>query len=135
MTLKSHDLGFGHGSLVENAEAGTVQYRATGKLLPAFNLRIADVTGVSSQRAGMLKVLMRVHGQGTVLAEVEVNHGTTEHVSAWFKARIGLGATRVTAVVATSLTDQFATLATLFHDGALTQEEFTAAKRKLVGLE
>lgn len=135
MTLKSHDLGFGHGSLIENVEAGTVQYRATGKLLPSFSVRIADVTGVSSQKAGWLKLAMRVHGQGTVLAEVEVNHGTSELVDAWFKSRVGLGATRVSGSENVPLTEQLTTLAKLYQDGVLTQEEFTAAKRKLVGLE
>lgn len=134
MPTTSHGLGFGHGSLIENTNDGTVQYRAVGKLLPAFNLRLADVTGVSGQRKGLLKVLMRVHGQGTVLAEVEVNHGTTELVAKWFKSRIGLGATRVVATEGSGMADELRKLAALRRDGMLSEEEFVAAKRKLVGL-
>lgn len=136
MPTVSHGLGFGNGSLIENTDNGTVQYRATGNLLPAFNVRIADVTGVSNQKKGFLKVLMRVHGQGTVLAEVEVNHGTTELVAEWFKSRIGLGATRVasTAQESAGIAGELAKLAALHRDGILTAEEFVAAKRKLVGL-
>lgn len=134
MPTTSHGLGFGHGSLIENTNDGTVQYRAVGKLLPAFNLRLADVTGVSGQRKGLLKVLMRVHGQGTVLAEVEVNHGTTELVAEWFKSRIGLGATRVVATETSGMADELKKLAALRCDGMLSEEEFVAAKRKLVGL-
>lgn len=141
MPIVSHGLGIGNGSLIEDTEKGTVQYRATGTLLPAFNIRLADVTGVSGQRKGFLKVVMRVHGQGTVLAEVEVSHGTTELVSEWFKSRIGLGATRVSPtessanVNAPSLADELIKLAALHKDGTLTDDEFSAAKRKLVGIE
>ena len=135
MPAISHGLGFGNGSLIENADIGTVQYRATGTLLPAFNVRLADVTGVSSQKKGFLKVLMRVHGQGTVLAEVEVNHGTTELVAEWFNSRIGLGATRVASTDNKSgMTEELTKLAALHRDGILSEEEFVAAKRKLVGL-
>lgn len=136
MPAISHGLGFGNGSLIENTDNGTVQFRATGTLLPAFNVRLADVTGVSSQKKSFLKVLMRVHGQGTVLAEVEVNHGTTELVAEWFKSRIGLGATRVATTDSsnTGMTEELTKLAALHRDGILTDEEFVAAKRKLVGL-
>lgn len=135
MPAISHGLGFGNGSLIENTDTGTVQYRATGTLLPAFNVRLADVTGVSSQKKGFLKVLMRVHGQGTVLAEVEVNHGTTELVANWFNSRIGFGATRVASTDNKSgMTEELTKLAALHRDGILSEEEFVAAKRKLVGL-
>lgn len=137
----SHGLGFGNGSIIENTENGTVQFRATGTILPAFNVRLADVTGVSSQRKGFLKVVMRVHGQGTVLAEVDVNHGTTELVSAWFASRIGLGATRVSQNESVSkgqnpsISVELTKLAALHKNGVLSDDEFSAAKRKLVGLE
>lgn len=136
MPVISHGLGLGNGSLIENTDNGTVQYRATATLLPAFNVRLADVTGVSSQKKGLLKVLMRVHGQGSVLAEVEVNHGTTELVAEWFKSRIGLGATRVASTSANNpgITEELTKLATLHRDGVLSDEEFAAAKRKIVGL-
>lgn len=134
MPITSHGLGFGYGSLIENTDDGTVQYRATGKLLPAFNVRLADVTGVSGQRKGLLKILMKVHGQGTVLAEVEVNHGTTERVAEWFKSRIGLGATRVVSTEVSGMTEELTKLAALRREGVLSEEEFVAAKRKLVGL-
>ena len=136
MPVKSHSRGFGNGSLIENTDHCTVQYRATGKLLPAFNVRLADVTGVSSQKKGLLTMLMRVHGQGTILAEVEVNHGTTELVSEWFKSRIGLGATRVASTDSNTsgMTEELSKLAVLYREGILSEEEFVAAKRKLVGL-
>ena len=134
MPATSHGLGIGNGSLIENTDTGTVQYRATGKLLPAFNLRLADVTGVSGQSKGFLKVLIKVHGQGTVLAEVEVNHGTTELVAEWFKSRIGLGATRGVATDGPGVTEELTRLAAFRRDGILSEEEFVAAKRKLVGL-
>jgi Short C-terminal domain len=136
MPATSYGLGLFNvnGSLIENTDDGTVQYVANGKLLPAFNLRLADVTGVSGQGKGWLKVLMRVYGQGTVLAEVEVNQGTTELVAEWFKSRIGLGATRVVATDSPGMTEELTKLAALRRDGILSEEEFVAAKRKLVGL-
>lgn len=134
MALIAHNLGFGNGSLYEDTETGVVQYRATQKILPAFSVRIADVTGVSSERRGLMTVLMKIHGQGSVLAEVEVNYGTTELVNAWFKSRIGLGATRTAQDNATSLGNELEKLAALYQSGALSQEEFAAAKRKLFGV-
>ena len=134
MPITSHDLGFGHGSLIEDSDTGTVQYRATGKFLPAFNVRLKDVTGTSSERRGILKVVMKVHGQGTILAQVEVNHGTTEKVGEWFQARVGAGAVRVTAVAESSLSGELEKLVALHRDGVLSSEELAAAKRKLLGL-
>jgi site-specific recombinase XerC len=134
MPAISHGLGFGNGSLIENTDDGTLQFRPTGKLLPAFHLRIADVTGVSCQSKGLLKVLMKVHGQGTILAEVEVNHGTTELVAKWLKSRIGLGATRVVETNNQGMVEEISKLAVLLREGILSEEEFTAAKRKLIGL-
>ena len=140
MQLVSHDLGFGHGSLIEDPDNGTVKYRASGKILPAFNIRLADVTGVSNQRKGFLKVLMRIHGQGTILAEIEVNHGTTELISNWFQSRNGLGSTRISptggvSVIGThSISEELNKLAVLYKDGVLTEEEYIAAKRKVVGI-
>ncbi len=128
----SHGLGVGHGSIIENTDDGSVEYRATGTLLPAFRVRLADVTGVSGQRKGLLKIIMQVHGQGTVLAAAEVNHGTTELVDKWFKTRIGVGATRVVSSETNGIAGQLEKLASLHAQGLLTDDEFTAAKKKLI---
>lgn len=132
MAVHSHGLGFGNGSLIENTDTGTVTYRASGKILPAFSCALVDVTGVTGQRKG-LHVIMRVHGQGTVLAEVEVSHGTTEVVSSWFKSRIGSGATRVEVTNGAGLADELTKLAGLLRDGLLSADEFQVAKQKLLG--
>ena len=133
MPTTSHGLGFGHGSIIENTDDGTIEYRATGTLLSAFRVRLADVTGVSSQRKGILKIIMQVHGQGTVLAAAEVNHGTTELVEKWFKSRIGMGATRVVSSEKNGIAEQLEKLASLHAQGLLTDGEFAAAKKKLIG--
>ncbi|PXW30387.1 UNVERIFIED_CONTAM: hypothetical protein DES50_108197 [Williamsia faeni] len=65
---------------------GSVEYRQTGKLLPAFKVRIRDVVGFSVRKAtrddknrlkaSRLQEVLTVQGSGTTLAEVAVNYGT-----------------------------------------------------------
>ena len=45
----SHGLGFGNGSLIEHPD-GSVEYRQTGKLLPALRVVIRDVSGFSVRK-------------------------------------------------------------------------------------
>ena len=132
MPLVSHDLGFGHGSLIEDPDNGIVKYRASGQILPAFNIRLADVIGISNQRKGFLKVLMQIHGQGTVLAEIKVNYGTTKLISNWFQSRNGLGDMRILptggiSVIGThSISEELNKLAVLYKDRVLTEEEYSS---------
>lgn len=147
MPTIAHGLGLGSGSLYEDPEKGTVEYRASGTLLPAFSVRLADVTGVSCQRIGDLAWLMKVHGQGSVLAEVPVGYGTTEVVRAWFQSRMGEAKTTPAAPPAASIdpakaetpppqqrsvTDELKKLADLYEAKWLTKAEFSAAKAKLL---
>lgn len=46
---ESHGLGVGHGSLIEYPD-GSVEFRQTGKLLPAFRVNLDDVRGFSPPR-------------------------------------------------------------------------------------
>jgi hypothetical protein len=55
---KSDGLGFGKGSIIEY-DGGIIEYRPTGKSLPAFKVNIADVTGFLKDEAGI------VHAPGT----------------------------------------------------------------------
>lgn len=96
----SHGLGFGHGSLIEYPD-GTVEYRRTGTILPAFRVRVADVIGFSVRRATrddkqrleatFLQQVLTVQGSGTTLAEVAINHGTAEKIEGWFRAHPEFG--------------------------------------------
>lgn len=47
---ESHGLGFGNGSIIDLG-GGIIEYRQTGKLLPAFKVSIADITGFSVRKA------------------------------------------------------------------------------------
>lgn len=97
---KSNGLGFGHGSLIAYDD-GTVEYRQTGKFLPAFRVRVADVIGFSVRRATRddkkrleataFQQVLVVQGSGTTLAEVAVNQGTAEKVEEWFRAHPEFG--------------------------------------------
>jgi hypothetical protein len=97
---KSNGLGIGHGSLIEYDD-GTVEYRQTGKFLPAFKVRVADVIGFSVRRATRddkkrleataFQQVLIVQGSGTTLAEVAVNQGTAEKVEEWFRAHPEFG--------------------------------------------
>lgn len=77
-------LGFGNGSVIDYGDS--VEYRQTGKLIPAFRVTVADITGFSVRKvtrddkkrldASALQQVFVVQGSGTTLAEVAVNHGT-----------------------------------------------------------
>jgi hypothetical protein len=91
---QSHGLGFGKGSMIDYGQ-GLVEYRQTGKLLPAFKVNVADVIGLSVRKAtkqdrkngaNSLQQVFVVQGGGTELATVAVNYGTAEKIEAWLRA-------------------------------------------------
>lgn len=144
----SHGLGFGNGSLIEHSD-GSVEYRQTGKLIPAFRVRVRDVVGFSVRKvtrddkkrlnASSLQQVLTLQGSGTTLAEVAVNHGTGAKVEEWFRARPDFGAAATAAQPATaptpsgSVADELLKLVQLRDAGVLTPNEFEAQKAKLLG--
>jgi hypothetical protein len=142
---QSHGLGVGAGSLIEHDDR-TVEYRPTGKLLPAFRVAIADVRGFSVRKvtrddkkrlgASSLQQVLVVQGLGTTLAEVAVNHGTAKKIEDWFRAHplFGAGGSASAAATASvSLADELTKLAGLRDSGVLSPEEFESAKTRLLG--
>lgn len=47
---KATDSESGKGSIIDHGD-GIIEYRQTGKLIPAFKINIADVTGFSVRKA------------------------------------------------------------------------------------
>ncbi|MCE5290852.1 MAG: DUF4429 domain-containing protein [Nocardiaceae bacterium] len=143
----SHGLGFGNGSLIDYGN-GTVEFRKTMTVLPAFRVNVADVTGFAVRRvtsddkkrlkASSLEQVLTVQGNGTVIAEVAVSYGTSEKIEAWFRnhpdwgKRHQLQQQPVGAPSAPDLTAQLAALVSLRDQGALSAEEFERAKAKLL---
>ena len=142
----SHGLGFGNGSLIEHDD-GSVEYRQTGKLIPAFRILVRDVSGFAVRRptrddkkrldaSGMQQVLS-VQGSGTTLAEVAVNHGTSAKIEAWFRAHPEFGTNALSqatqSVGNASIADELSKLAQLRDAGVLSTDEFEAQKAKLLG--
>ena len=140
-------LGVGNGSVIDYGE--TVEYRQAGKLLPAFRVSVADISGFSVRRvtrddkkrlkaSGLQQVLV-VQGSGTTLAEVAVAHGTAEKIEQVLRAhpKFGANARQATpapsAATPTSWVDELTKLAALHDAGALTSDEFETAKRRLIG--
>jgi hypothetical protein len=87
---QSHGLGFGNGSIVDYG-SGVIEYRQTGKLLPAFKVNIADITGFSVRKAtrqdkkngaSALQQVLVLQGGGTELAACPVNYGTAQKIEA-----------------------------------------------------
>ena len=141
---QSHALGMGNGSLIEYDD-GLVDYRPTGKLLPAFRVAIADVRGFSVRKvtrddkkrlgASSLQQVLVVQGLGTTLAEVAVNYGTAQKIEEWFRAHPLFGSSAPASNQAgpgASLADELAKLAGLRDSGVLTPDEFEAAKSRLL---
>lgn len=145
----SHGLGFGNGGLIEHPD-GTVEYRQTGKLLPAFKVRVRDVVGFSVRRvtrddkkrlkASSLQEVLTLQGSGTTLAEVAINYGTAQKIEDWFRAHPDFGPALQSHgpqssphLAQTSVADELMKLAQLKDAGVLTPQEFEAQKAKLLG--
>ncbi|NNH72977.1 SHOCT domain-containing protein [Nocardia uniformis] len=148
----SHGLGFPHGGLIEHPD-GTVEYRQTGKILPAFRVRVRDVTGFSVRKvtrddkkrlkATSMQQVLTVQGSGTTLAEVAINHGTAQKIEDFFRAHRDFGIDTQSsapaehqspqAVAPTSVADELMKLAQLRDAGVITPDEFAAQKSKLLG--
>ncbi|WP_328357008.1 SHOCT domain-containing protein [Mycobacterium sp. NBC_00419] len=145
-------LGFGNGAVIDYGDY--IEYRQTGKLLPAFRVTVADITGFSVRKvtrddkkrlgASGLQQVFVVQGSGTVLAEAAVSYGTAQKIEQVLRAHPRFGGNARQAVPAaaapaaapaasTSWVDELTKLAALRDAGALTPEEFETAKRKLIG--
>ncbi|MCU1477604.1 MAG: hypothetical protein JWQ64_2297 [Subtercola sp.] len=142
----SYGLGFGRGSIIDLG-GGLIEYRATGKLLPAFRVNVADVTGFAVRRPGRLdkglgasslQQIFALIGGGTELAACAVNYGTSEMIEAWIRAQPSFGKSAPRAVttrvggVQNTLPAQLAQLAQLRDAGVLSLEDFERAKTKLL---
>jgi hypothetical protein len=142
----SHGLGFGNGSLIEHSD-GTVEYRQTGKLIPALRVMVRDVAGFSVRtvtrddkkrlNASSMQQILTIQGSGTTLAEVAVNYGTAQKIEQWFRAHPQFGKSAQASTGPTgqglSVADELAKLAQLRDAGVLTPAEFDAQKAKLLG--
>ncbi len=146
---QSHGLGVGSGSIIDYGD-GIVEYRQSGRLLPAFKVNMADVTGFSLRRptkedkkngaSGLQRVIV-LQGGGTELASCAVNHGTEEKIEAWirahplFRGNVPQSALEPPTTIADpfNIVDQLTKLAQLRDAGVLTPEEFNQAKARLLG--
>jgi hypothetical protein len=145
--VQSHGLGVGSGSIIDYGD-GAIEYRQTGKLLPAFKVNIADVTGFSVRKvtrqdkkngASAFQQMLTLQGSGTELATCPVNHGTAEKIEAWIRAHPAFRGNmpqngpgpQVAAPV--TIADELTKLAQLRDAGVLSPNEFAQAKAKLLG--
>jgi hypothetical protein len=146
---QSHGLGFGNGSIIDYG-GGVIEYRQTGKLLPAFKVNIADVTGFSVRKATKqdkkngataFQQVFVLQGSGTELAVCPVNYGTAQKIEEWIRAHPSFrGNVPQNAPVAApqgavqvDIADQLTKLIQLRDAGVLSPEEFDKAKAKLIG--
>lgn len=143
--MQKHKLGFGAGVIVE--DGGTASYRKPASFSSAFKVRIADVTGFTVGKGDeKLTKKLKLFGHGTELAAVDVPHGVSEKVEAWFRAHPEFGgrataqepsaaaAPAPSAVTpsAVSIADELSKLAGLRDQGVLTDDEFAAQKARLL---
>lgn len=146
---QSHGLGFGRGSIIDYG-GGIIEYRQTGKLLPAFKVNVADVTGFSVRKAtrqdrkngaSSMQQVFVLQGGGTELAACPINYGTAEKIEAWIRAHPSFrGNVPQNKPVATpqgtgpvNVADEIMKLVQLRDAGVLSPEEFNQAKAKLLG--
>ena len=146
---QSHGLGFGFGSIIDYGD-GIIEYRPTGRLLPAFKVNIADITGFSVRKAtrqdrkngaSASQQVFVLQGSGTELAACPVNYGTAKKFEEWIRAHPSFrGNVPQHAVVPApqgaapvNIADQLTKLVQLRDAGILSPEEFDQAKAKLLG--
>lgn len=135
---KKHALGWGNGRIMEH-EDGSAGYIPTQSLTQAFRVQIADVTGFSVTKGGkMLQRTFNVLGNGTLLASVDVNHGTAEMIEAWFRSHPLFGSKGSTPSLASGpqpggIADEIKKLGDLRNQGLLTEQEFLTQKARLLG--
>jgi hypothetical protein len=133
-----HPLGWGNGKIIEH-EDGSAGYIPTQSLTQAFRVQIGDVTGFSVTKGGkMFQRTFNVLGNGTLLASVDVNHGTSELIENWFRSHplfgSGSGLTSNPSVPTTghSVADEIHKLGQLKAQGLLTDAEFAEQKARLL---
>ena len=144
---QSHGLGVGKGSIIDQG-GGIIEYRQTGKFLPAFKVNVADVTGFSVRKAtkqdrkngaNALQQVIVLQGGGTELASCAVSYGTAEKIEAWIRSHPSFGSNAVQtappsqAAASVDIADQLVKLAQLRDSGVLSPQEFDQAKAKLLG--
>lgn len=141
---QSHGLGVGSGSIIDYG-GGVIEYRQTAKLLPAFRINIADVTGFSVRKttkqdrkngANALEQMFVVLGRGTELASCPVSYGTAQKIEAWIRAHPAFPANTPSpapqAAATGGLAAELGRLAQLRDAGVLSPQEFEQAKAKLL---
>ena len=146
---QNHGLGFGNGSIIDHG-GGIIEYRQTGKLIPAFKINIADVTGFSVRKATRqdrkndataLQQVLVLQGSGTDLAACPVNYGTAEKIEAWIRAHPSFRgnvpqnapAAGPQGAAPVSIADELTKLVQLRDAEVLSAQEFNQAKAKLLG--
>lgn len=146
----NNPLGTGNGAILDHGN-GTIEYRPTGKLMPAFRLNVGDVTGFTTRRptkedkkigAGRLHQVFVIQGSGTEIAKVAVNYGTGEKIEAWirahplFRGNVTQAAPAPIVIqqpqVQATLADQLVQLGQLRDSGVLSPAEFDQAKARLL---
>jgi hypothetical protein len=140
--------GSGNGSIIDFG-GGIIEYRQTGKLLPAFKVNIADVTGFSVRKAtrqdrkngaSALQQIFVLQGGGTELAACPVSYGTADKIEAWIRAHPSFrgnvpqeaSAAAPQGAPLINIADELMKLARLRDAGVLSPEEFDRAKAKLL---
>ena len=130
---QKHGLGSGHGRIVEY-EDGFAGYIPSMSFTQAFRVKIADVTGFSTEKCGkLLTRKFNVLGNGTLLGSAEVNHGTAEMIEQWFRAHPAFSSAVPAGATTSSVADEITKLGELRSQGLLTEQEFAAQKAKLLG--
>lgn len=89
---------------------------------------------------------LNILGRGTLLASASVNHGAPEKIETWFRSHPDFGkdaqsgaepgaepsVTSAPSMDTASVADEIRKLGELREEGLLSDEEFAAAKRRLI---
>jgi hypothetical protein len=142
--VKKHALGGGNGKMLEYDD-GTAAYVPFGSFSQSFRVKISDVTGFSVTKGHkVLERTLNVNGNGTVLASTSVNHGASEKIEQWFRrhpkfskaAPVAAGSAPLPPAApplsSPMIADELRKLGELKAEGIITDQEFAAAKARLL---
>lgn len=122
-------LSFALGGYRFKADDQFISYQTNfGK---SFRVLKADIESVSLDKGGMGKNIIRVNGKGTLLAEVELPKLWAEKVQQFILDEIK---DNKKPAGNSSSFDQLEKLAELKDKGIITEKEFEAKKKQLLGL-
>ena len=134
----SHKLGSAGGTLRVDIQRGVVSYVPNMKVLAVASWPLLDAEGASSTKSSFLKYVVTVYGRGTTLAVFDGVANTAQLIDAWIRTNrpnegsLHAGSEPAVGAASSSMADDLERIAALHAAGVLDDDEFKAAKLRVL---